>query len=183
MALKVLDVLGSAHVKSAVQLVLAPSTWKTIERTMEMLDDRAVRLVRVWAVVCRQAEPSSWALSTSELVEAAAWIEPHAPKRMEFAWYPPLRFNPSRTLAQQVRRGPRAARDAVRIEPDGSVIPPIGPPTAGGNVLQSDWKPIARSEVFRAWKRSRDSIARCDECPGLVACKGACLRDDGNWGP
>jgi radical SAM protein with 4Fe4S-binding SPASM domain len=100
---------------------------------------------------------------------------------MRFTWYPPLRFDPSRTLAQQVRRGPRAARDAVRIEADGSVIPPIGPAAAGGNVAQNDWKLIARSEEFRAWKRRRDAAGRCESCPGLTVCAGGCLRDAGNW--
>jgi radical SAM protein with 4Fe4S-binding SPASM domain len=180
-ALKALDAIRSGKLKTAIQLVLTPSTWKTIERTLEMLDDRAVRVVRVWAVTCRDAEPSSWALSTSELSAAAAWIEANASDGMEFTWYPPLRFDPARTLAQQVRRGPHAARDAVRIDSDGSVIPPIGPSTAGGNVLQSDWKPIARSAVFRAWRRNREATARCNGCPGLAACKDGCLREEAIW--
>ena len=100
---------------------------------------------------------------------------------MQFSWYPPLRFDPARTLAEQVRRGPRAARDAVRIEADGSIIPPIGPATAGGNVSQNDWKPIARSEVFRAWKRHYESIKPCEQCPGLAACAVGCLRDEASW--
>jgi radical SAM protein with 4Fe4S-binding SPASM domain len=179
--LKSLDALSFGKPTVAVQLVLTPSTWKTITRTMELLDDRGVRTIRVWAVACCDSEPASWALSTAELVEAAAWIESNAPREMKITWYPPLKFDPSRTLAQQVRLGPRAARDAVRIEADGRIIPPIGPATPGGNVAQNDWKLIARSEVFRAWKRRRDSAARCEQCPGLAACATGCLRDDGNW--
>jgi radical SAM protein with 4Fe4S-binding SPASM domain len=173
--------VGTAAPQSAVQLVLAPSTWKTIERTLEYLADRGLHEVRVWAVACRNDEPSSWALSANELIEAATRIEAPLPSGMDFTWYPPLRFDPARTLAQQIRRGPRAARDSVRIEADGSVVPPIGPPTAGGNISQNDWKPIARSEVFRAWKRRREAAKRCEECPGLAACSGGCLRDEGNW--
>ncbi len=180
-ALRALDALAKLKLRPVIQLVLTPSTWKTIERTLEMLDDRHVDSVRVWAVVCRDNEPSSWALSPGELTQDSKWIEAHARREMAFTWYPPLRFDPSRTLAQQVRRGPRAAADAVRIEPDGSVIPPIGPATAGGNVSQNDWKLIARSEIVRAWKRQREASQRCEQCPGPTACTGGCLRDEGNW--
>jgi radical SAM protein with 4Fe4S-binding SPASM domain len=69
----------------------------------------------------------------------------------------------------------------VRIEADGRIIPPIGPATPGGNVAQNDWKLIARSEIFRVWKRRRDAAARCEQCPGLVACATGCLLDEGNW--
>ena len=180
-ALKALDALPPGKLTATVQLVLTPSTWKTIARTAELLDDRRVRSIRVWAVACRDVEPASWALSGAELIEAAKWIEANAPREMHVEWYPPLKFDPARTLAQQVRCGPRAARDAVRIEPNGSIIPPIGPSAAGGNVSQNDWKQIARSDVFRAWKRRRDTAEKCEQCPGPAACDGGCLRDERNW--
>lgn len=180
-ALRAMDALADLELPLAAQVVLAPSTWKTIERTLQLLDDRRLREVRLFAVACRDDEPSSWAVSAGELVAAARWIEQQARGHFNFAWYPPLKFDPSRTLAQQVRRGPRAAADAVRIEPDGRVIPPTGPVVSGGSMLQADWKPIARSEVFRAWKRRREAAVRCAECPGLAVCVGGCLRDELNW--
>jgi radical SAM protein with 4Fe4S-binding SPASM domain len=179
--LKVLEATTGMRLPPVIQLVLTPSTWKTIERTVEMLDDRRVRIIRPWAIVCRDDEPASWALSASELIKAAAWIEAEAPREMQFTWYPPLLFDPSRTLAQQVRRGPRAERDAVRIEADGGILSPTGPATAGGKVSQNDWKLIARSEVLRAWKRRREALPRCEQCPALAACESGCLRDEGNW--
>jgi radical SAM protein with 4Fe4S-binding SPASM domain len=181
--LKSLDTLSVVELTAAVQLVLTPSSWKTIGRTMELLEDRGVRSIHVWAVACRDDEPSSWAFSPGELIDAAAWLESHAPREMKFTWYPPLKFNPSRTLAEQVRRGPRAARDAVRIEANGDIIPPIGSATSGGNIAQNDWKTIARSEVFRSYKRRCDAAPRCEQCPALAACESGfrCIRDDGNW--
>jgi radical SAM protein with 4Fe4S-binding SPASM domain len=179
-ALRVMDKLVDLKLLPAVQIVLVPSTWKTIERTLQLLDNRRIRDVRIFAVACREDEPSSWALSPGELMEAATRIEAFPRGEMNITWYPPLKFDPSRTLAEQVRRGPRAANDAVRIEPDGRVLPPIGPAVSGGNLLQDEWKPIARSEVFRAWKR-RDAAARCGECPGLAVCAQGCLREAGNW--
>ena len=180
-ALRAMDRLADLKLPLAIQIVLVPSTWKTIERTLQLLDDRRVREVRCFPIACRDDEPSSWAISASELVAAARWIEQSGESRFNFTWFPPRRFDPSRTLAQQVRRGPRAAADAVRIEPDGRVIPPAGPAVSGGNLFQDDWKPIARSEVFRAWKRRRTTPARCAECPGLAVCAVGCLRSALNW--
>jgi radical SAM protein with 4Fe4S-binding SPASM domain len=60
-------------------------------------------------------------------------------------------------------------------------LPPIGVATAGGNISENDWKLIARSEVFRAWKRRRAAASRCEQCPGLAACEGGCLRNEENW--
>ena len=179
--LRAIDTLATLKLPLAAQVVLVPSTWKTIERTLQLLDDRGVRMVRFFAVACRDEEPSSWAISAGELIAAVRWIERSAPGQIAFSWYPPQRFDPARTLAQQVRRGPRAAAETVRIEPDGRVIPPVGPAVSAGNLLQDDWKPIARSELFRAWKRRREAAVRCAECPGLAACEGGCLRDVLNW--
>ncbi|MGA2254403.1 MAG: hypothetical protein ABSG53_07065, partial [Thermoguttaceae bacterium] len=180
-ALRAMDTLANLKLPPAVQLVLVPSTWQTIERTLQLLDDHGVRDVRFFAVACRDDEPSSWAISASELIAAAHWIEQSARGQIRFSWYPPRRFDPSRTLAQQVRCGPRAAADAVRIEPDGRLILSVGPAISAGNMLHDDWKPIARSEVFRAVKRRREAAARCAECPGLVVCEGGCLREGANW--
>jgi radical SAM protein with 4Fe4S-binding SPASM domain len=180
-ALRVMEKLAELKIARAAQIVLVPSTWKTIERTLQFLDDRGMRDVRWFAIACRDDEPSSWAISASELVSAASWIEQQNKSEFNFAWHPPQVFAASRTLAQQVRRGPRAAAHAVRIEVDGSVLPPVGPEVSGGNMLQSDWKQIARSEVFRALKRRREAAARCADCPGLAACEQGCLRDAVNW--
>ena len=166
-----MDAASRLKLPLVTQVVVVPSTWKTIERTLQLLDDRGLREVRGFAVACRDDEPSNWAISASELVTAARWIGQAGPSHFHFTWYPPRRFDPARTLAQQVRRGPRTDADAVRIEPDGSVLPPVGPPISGGNLLQADWKPIARSEVFRAWKRRRAAVP-CGECPGPAVCAG-----------
>jgi radical SAM protein with 4Fe4S-binding SPASM domain len=179
--LRAMETAANLKLPLAVQIVLVPSTWKTIERTLQLLDDRHVREVRIFAVACRDDEPSSWAISARELIAAARWTEQTVQSDFHFTWYPPRKFDPARTLAEQVRRGPRAAADAVRIEPDGRVIPPIGPAISGGNMLGDDWKPIARSEAFRALKRRREAAVRCVECPGLAVCTGGCLREAANW--
>jgi radical SAM protein with 4Fe4S-binding SPASM domain len=180
-ALRAMDTLANLRLPLAAQVALVPSTWKTIERTLQLLDDRRLHNVRCFAIACRDEKPSNWAISASELVAAARWIEQFGPSRFNITWYPPLKFDSAQTLAQQVRRGPRAAADAVRIEPDGRVIPPIGPAVVVGNMLRDDWKSIARREVFRALKRRAETARRCDACPGLAGCASGCLREAVNW--
>ena len=74
-----------------------PSTWKTIERTLRLLDDRGVREVRIFAIACHDDEPSSWAISARELVAAAHWIEQSA--RMNSS-------SPGIRRGNLIRRGP-----------------------------------------------------------------------------
>ena len=179
--LRAMDALAKLNLPLTVQTALTPSTWKTIERTVQLLEDHHVREVRLFAISCRDDEPSSWAISAGELVAAAHWIEQSGPEQINFSWYPPRKFDPSRTLAEQVRCGPTAAGDAVRIEHDGRVIPPRGPAVPAGNLLKDDWRRIARSEVFRTLKRRREAAVRCAECPGLAVCAGGCLREAAGW--
>ena len=176
-----MDAQAGSNLSLAAQIVLVPSTWKTIERTRQLLDDRRVHEVRFWAIACRDDAPSSWAISGGELIAAARLIEQAVSGQVKSSWYPPREFDPLQTLAQQVRRGPRAAADAVHVELDGRLLLPIGPAISAGNMLQDDWKPIARSAVFRAWKQRRKTDERCAECPGMAACEGGCLREPENW--
>ena len=180
-ALRAFDALASDKPPFAAQIVVVPSTWKTIQRTLQLLDDRRVHEVRFFAVACRDSEPSNWAIAAGDLVAAARWVEQSGGSHFSFHWHPPRKFDPARTLAQQVRRGPRAAADAVRIEPDGGVILPVGPAVSAGNLFQDDWKAIARGELVRTWRRRRQAATRCAECPGLAACANGCLRDAADW--
>jgi len=42
-----------------------------------------------------------------------------------------------------VRQGPRCSSDvAIRVEPDGAVIPPRGPRRVAGNLLSDHWPAI-----------------------------------------
>ena len=69
-ALRAMDTLANLKLPLAVQIVLVPSTWKTIERTLQLLDDRRVREVRFL--------PSP-AVTTSRRVgpsRPASWLPP-----------------------------------------------------------------------------------------------------------
>ncbi len=180
-ALHALAWLAAKNVDEIALLSLVPSTWKTIARTVDFLGHHGIQSIRIAAVVCRDDEPSSWALSTSELIEAAEWIENHSRFGTRFTWYPPMRFDPKRTLAQQVRRGPRALPDSLRIEPDGRVFLPIGPPIALGNVLPDEGQTVARCKRYREWTQRADAAHRCTACPSPPLCLHGCLCAPPQW--
>jgi len=99
-----------------------------------------------------------------------------------FIWDPPVQHDPARSLAEQVQDGPRCSGDvAVRVEPDGSVIPPRGPYKSAGNLLTMTWNDIWNHEVFRRYRERVEAPTHCDICPGLAICAADCPREPAGW--
>ncbi|MFN2283401.1 MAG: SPASM domain-containing protein, partial [Anaerolineae bacterium] len=99
-----------------------------------------------------------------------------------FIWDPPVQRNPAQSLAEQVQDGPRCSGDvAVRIEPDGSVIPPRGQDKSAGNLLDMAWSDIWNHEVFRRYRERVEAPTHCDRCPGLAICAADCPREPAGW--
>ena len=180
-ALHTLAWLTARNVEAIAQFPLVPSTWKTIARTVEFLGHHGIQSIRISAVICRDDEPSSWALSTSALLVAIDSIKNVPSCGMECTWYPPTRFDPTRTLAQQVRRGPRSLSNSLRIEPDGRVLLPIGPADPAGNLLRDEWKTMARSVKYQDWLRRREAAKSCSVCLPLATCNPGCICDPAQW--
>lgn len=99
-----------------------------------------------------------------------------------FIWDPPVQRDPALSLAEQVQRGPRCSGDvAVRVDPDGSVIPPRGPYKSAGNLLAMPWNAIWDHEVFRRYRERVEAPTHCDRCPGLAICAADCPREPAGW--
>ena len=99
-----------------------------------------------------------------------------------FIWDPPVQRDPAQSLAAQVQTGPRCSGDvAVRIEPDGSVIPPRGPYRSAGNLLETPWAAIWDHDVFRMYRERVEAPTHCDRCPGLAICAADCPREPAGW--
>lgn len=115
--------------------------------------------------------------------QVAAIIEETADEtQARFIWDPPAQRDPARSLADQVQRGPRCSGDvAIRVEPDGSVIPPRGPYQSAGNLLQMPWNVIWEHEVFRRYRERVEAPTHCDRCPGLAICAADCPREPAGW--
>ena len=72
------------------------------------------------------------------MAQMAATVEEAAEQaEVLYQWQPPVLRRPDLALAAQVRQGPRCSSDvAIRVEPDGAVIPPRGPRRVAGNLLR-----------------------------------------------
>jgi MoaA/NifB/PqqE/SkfB family radical SAM enzyme len=182
-ALRALALAGGGPLRAVALAALVPSTWKTIDRTLEFLAARGILHARLFAIACPDEEPSSWALGTADLVQATGWAQTSAePNGVWLDWCLPVRFNPAQSLAEQARHGPRSGGERVlRVEPDGRVIAPRGPFSSAGNLLIDTWESLCAQEAFRVqWKPSGGG-KRCAACPGLAQCAQGCLREAAGW--
>ncbi|HLA84391.1 MAG TPA: hypothetical protein VJL29_06330 [Thermoguttaceae bacterium] len=173
--------LRDREICAVAQVALVGANASAMEETLRALTARNVTNAAWFAVVSptRLEGP----LSADALVQSAARIEESAEELgLRLLWYPPVRFDASLSLAEQVRRGPRASGDtAVRVEPDGTVIPPRGPWLAAGNFMTEDWETIRRRPSYRAYRHRIETDTHCDACPGLAVCAADCPRDPAGW--
>jgi radical SAM protein with 4Fe4S-binding SPASM domain len=123
------------------------------------------------------------ALRASAMPQTADMVEELANQMdVRFIWQPPLERDPARSLAEQVQQGPRCSGDvAVRVEPDGEVIPARGPYRSAGNILTYEWPRIWNDQAFRQYRERVESPTRCDDCPGLAICAADCPRKQAGW--
>jgi radical SAM protein with 4Fe4S-binding SPASM domain len=165
------------------EVALVESTLDGIEETLEALAAAGISNACFFAIAMAKGKSSGGAIRADELVQAARLIEESAEESdVRYLWYPPVRFHLGSVLPRQVRRGPRSSGDhAVRVEPDGSVIPARGPYRPAGNLLKEKWKKIHRHEVFRKYRRRVETDTHCDDCPGLAICAADCPRNPEGW--
>ncbi len=123
------------------------------------------------------------AVKASALPQVAAVIEESAEEAAaRFQWAPPVRFDSTRPLAEQVLAGPRTSADCtVRVQQDGSVLPPRGPAVCAGNLLTDTWEDIWNHPCFERYRERLVMPTRCPDCPGLAICAAACPKDPASW--
>jgi hypothetical protein len=150
-------------VAPAAQLALARPTLTTIEPTLQALAKHGVHTAAPFAVASAEpAEAAAGALLPDELPDAIRLVEESARRLgLRLRWSPTVAFASGRPLGEQVCRGPRSASDwAVRVEPDGSIIPPRGRHEPVANLLEDGgiWIEAAKT-----------------------ACAAGCLLDPAGW--
>jgi len=163
-------------------LALVKPTLHTLEETLADLVGRGVRNVGFYAIGTTEPEPSE-AVPSEAMAQVAQAVEDSAVEAdVRVLWYPPVRYAPAVSLAEQVRRGPRTAGDnSIRVESDGSVIPARGPLRSAGNLLTDDWDTIRAHEVYRNYRQRLGTNTHCDACPGLAICAADCPRNPAGW--
>lgn len=182
-ALQALAEIRENEVCPVAEVALVESTLEGIEDTLESLDAAGISNVCFYAIAVVQGVSSGGALRADELIQAARLIEESAEEAdMRHLWYPPVRFRLGSSLVKLLRRGPRCSGDhAVRVEPDGSVIPARGPCRPAGNLLKDPWRKIYRHKVYRRYRQRVGTDTHCDRCPGLAICAADCPRDPEGW--
>jgi MoaA/NifB/PqqE/SkfB family radical SAM enzyme len=155
------------------EVPLLESTVDDLGATFEHLAALDVGSVSLFAPVTSD-EPANVeeneVLSAAALLQVATLIEETSYQRQVRAvWQPLVRRNPAISLAEQVERGPRCHGDvAVRIEPDGSVIPARGSYHSAGNILSDDWEHIWRNPAFRHFRESVAKPEHLGDMPDLT---------------
>jgi MoaA/NifB/PqqE/SkfB family radical SAM enzyme len=180
------DALRTAHeneVCPVAVVVLVRRTAEHMEETIAALAEMGISNAGFFALATEEDSPQGEALRAEELFQAFRRIEEAAEDHdMRLLWYPPVRFDPRRPLAEQIAAGPRASGDqAVRVEPGGAVVPARGPFRPAGNLLSDDWETIWESPVYRDYRRLIESDEHCDRCPGLVCRPADCPRNPRRW--
>ncbi len=166
------------------QLALVRPTIGTIEATLEALARRGLTNASVFAVATADpADAPAGPLLADELIPAARMVEELAEQfGVRLMWCPPVKYDASKDVGEQVCRGPRCGGDtAIRVEPDGSVVAARGPFSAIGNLITQDWAAMEQSEVYQRYRNRLESNTHCDTCPGLAICAADCPREPAGW--
>jgi radical SAM protein with 4Fe4S-binding SPASM domain len=145
------------------------------------LGERHVAAMIAYAIAEEHTEGR--ALRARELPQVATSLEEVVEHfGVNLIWAAPEQRDPSVSLAEQVKTGPRAAGEAcIRVEADGQIYAPTGPNTAAGNILAESWDDIWARPEFESWRESVDDPPRCAACPGLALCAGGCPSDRATW--
>lgn len=164
------------------QVPLIQATVEELDATLDRLLALGVVDVQFFAVAAPGVEDPD-AIPAASMAQIAADVETAAEQAaVLIQWQPPVLRNPALALAEQVRRGPRCSSDiALRIEPDGTVIPPRGPRRVAGNLLRDPWPTIWQDAAFKAYRSRIERPTHCVTCPGLAICAADCPREPAGW--
>ncbi len=167
------------------EVPLISSSVGLLPKIFESLSTQRIHNCSFFAIARRDDEtpPTDESLPASSLPQVAATIEETSNESdVRYIWQPPMKRDFSKSIAHQIKGGPRCSGDiSVRIEPDGAVIPPRGPYKSAGNILTDAWEEIWGNESFSHYREKVESPTRCEVCPGLVICAAACPRDPESW--
>ncbi len=175
--------LEARQISAVAEVPLVETTLDDLEETIEHLLTLGADNFVFVAYATEEAKVDDGSFTADAMPQVATRVEEIAHStQARFMWAPPVARDLTRTLAEQVRRGPRCTGDvAVRVEPDGRIIPPRGPYRSAGNVLTDAWKTIWNDEAFQVFREKVEAPQRCNVCPGLTICAAACPRDSEAW--
>lgn len=172
-----LEVADVGHVS------LVGSTVAGLDETLAALLELMVPNAAFYAIATDATDGSDGAIAANAMRQVAAQVEEDSNEaQVRYMWETPVKRDPKLALVDQVRRGPRCSGDvAIRIEPDGTVIPARGPYQAAGNILHDSWDTIWHHPAFRRYRERVEAPTRCHVCPGLAICAADCPAEPAGW--
>ena len=162
---------------------LVSATLAGLDETLATLLELIVPNAAFYALATGAANNSDGAIAADAMRQVAAQVEEDSNEaQVRYIWETPVKRDPRLTLVDQVRRGPRCSGDvAIRIEPDGMVIPARGPYQAAGNIIHDSWDRIWQHPAFRRYRERVEAPTRCLVCPGLAICAADCPAELAGW--
>ena len=148
------------------------------DEALAALTESGVASVSFFAIATPEArtEEGDGAIPAGGMPQVAALVEEAAHQaQVRYLWQPPVMRNPAKSLATQVRVGPRCSGDvAVRVEPDGAVIPCQSYYEPLGYLLRDPWEAIWDHDLARGLRERSYAPEECRECAEFVICGGGC---------
>lgn len=172
----------SLQIADVAHIPLIQPTIAVLEETLSSLQELQAPNAAFYAIATTEESPGD-AISAEAMRQVASNVESAASlARVRYLWEPPVSRQEGVSLVQQVRAGPRCSGDmAIRVEADGSVIPPRGPYQVAGNLLRSEWPVIWGHPAFRRYRERVERPTRCTVCPGLAICAADCPGEPAGW--
>jgi hypothetical protein len=166
---RALATIQEYEVCPVAEVPLVAATFDAFDATLDTLHSHGVGQASLFAIAAARGsapEEHSGALSAAALRQLASSIaETSYQRTVRTTWQPPMRRNPDVSLGRQLQHGPRCMGDvAVRVEPDGSVVPASGPHQSAGNLLRDPWERIWQHPAFRTY---RERVPRPTDNSGL----------------
>ncbi len=182
-AVAIYDWLEAREICAVAEVPLVAGTVERLEETFAAMAALGVDNIAFVAYATTDAALDDGALHADALPQVAALVEESSAQvQMRFLWEPPVQRDPAQPLAAQVLQGPRASGDvSIRLEPDGTVIPPRGPYRPAGNLLTDEWERIWNDAAFRVYRERVEAPTHCEHCPGLAICAADCPREPAGW--
>lgn len=166
---RALATIQEYEVCPVAEVPLVAATFDTFDATLDTLHSHGVEQASLFAIAAARGsapEQHSGALSAAALRQLASSIaETSYQRTVRTTWQPPMLRDPDVSLGRQLQHGPRCMGDvAVRVEPDGSVVPASGPHQNAGNLLRDPWERIWQHPAFRNY---RERVPRPTDNSGL----------------
>jgi hypothetical protein len=167
---RVIEQTRAYEVCPVAEVALVESTLEALPGTLDHFSELDIDTVSFFAIYCPNDDTAALrqgALPVRSLPPIEVMLAERADnENRRFIWQPPLPYEPARPLTRQVREGPRCSGSvAIRVEPDGSVIPSEGPYQSVGNLLSDSWQKIWGNPAFLVYREQVEAPAELELDP------------------